>query len=245
MTTTVAPLLIDLYPRDHSVDWAAYIAAGPPWHGAIYKLTEGLTFDYCAWVHVQRTPLFESDRFGVDLFDGFFHYARFEDDGARQAEWFWRCCVQIGGERAGTLPAMLDIERGGQIVIPTISQLQHFVGAWAERYHTLSGRLPTLYGGELLRSLGVTDLMGCGRSAVALYGSRLGSAHVGDGSTAAFMRATGTDLEHTMLWQYRGTDAQSNGPPGYPMAAPGAAGPVDINAVILPGGLDALRALCV
>lgn len=238
-----SPLLIDLYPGDHRVDWEAYVAAGPPWCGAIFKATQGVRYSYLEWLTHNRNQLRDAGgkRYGSDLFDGMYHYLDLAADGSRQADYFWSAVESSGGERAGTLPAMVDVERGGQIVKSiTRALVEDRTRAFADRYHQLSGRLPTLYGGELLRSLGVTDRLGCARSAVALYGTHLAGA---DGSTVNFLQRTGTDLAHTMLWQYRGTETQEHGPVGYPMTAPGCAAAVDINAVVLPGGLNALRLL--
>jgi hypothetical protein len=235
------PLLIDLYPRDHPVDWPAYIAAGAPWCGAILKLTEGLDYEYSGWAHAQRIRLLASERYGHDLFDGFYHYLTLDQDGVTQAERFWLYLTKIGGERRGTLPAMVDVERGGQRgPAPTRAVVTDVTRAFCDRYRQFSGRLATVYGGELPRALGCKlDDMGGGRSAVALYASEL---HGKGESTAAFLARTGTDLEHTMLWQYTAAESAATGPAGYPRSAPGV-GRVDINAVILPGGLPALRAL--
>jgi hypothetical protein len=239
--SVIDPLLIDLYPRDHVVDWPTYMTAGPPWHGAFFKLTQGLDYEYSGWAHAQRAHLFASKRYGDDLFDGFYHFLTLDQDGAVQAERFWLYLTKVGGERAGTLPAMVDVERGGQRhrVVPTRTGVEHITGAFALRYRQLSGKLATLYGGELLRSLGIADRIGCGRSAVALYGPEL---HGAGESTAQFLARTGTDLAHTMLWQYTAAEGAATGPTGYPREAPGV-GRVDINAVILPGGLQAMRAL--
>lgn len=230
-------LFTDVYPGDGVKDWAAYIAAGPPWHGAIFKLTQGLDYTYGAWALKQRAPFRASPRYGRDLFDGFYHYLTFHQPGAAQADFFWSAMQGIGGEHAGTLWAMVDVERGGQrIQSPSRAVIDDTTRAFAERYHKLSGRLPTLYGGELLRSAGVTDLLGCGRSAIALYGDHLGAR--GEG-TEAFLARTGMDLQHLLLWQYCGDgDAHL---PGYPSQAPGC-GKVDISVLTLPGGLDGLRA---
>jgi hypothetical protein len=235
------PLLIDIYPKDHPVNWDAYIGAGYPFCGAIFKLTQGLDYEYSAWANKQRDHLLASERYGVDLFDGFYHYLTFHQPGEVQAERFWTYLEKIGGERSGTLPAMADVERGGQRVAnPTKNQVTGITRKFCDRYTKLSGRSPTIYGGELLRALGCKreEMGGC-RSAVALYASEL---HGKGESTAQFLARTGTDLEHAMLWQYVSAEGAPTGPAGYPREAPGI-GRVDINAVILPGGLDALRAL--
>lgn len=238
-----SPLLIDLYPGDHRVDWGAYVAAGQPWCGAIFKASQGIRYSYLEWLTHNRNQLRDAGgpRLGIDLFDGMYHYLDLGVSGERQADYFWSNVEQSGGERDWTLPAMVDVERGGQgVKNPSKAQVEDCTRHFADRYHVLSGRAPTLYGGELLRSIGVDNRLGCAYSAVALYGPRLASR--GE-STASFLARTGTDLDHTMLWQYRGTESQTDGPPGYPMSAPGTPYAIDINAVILPGGLAALRRL--
>lgn len=243
------PCGVDVYPLDRACDWRLYIAAGWPWCLACFKLTEGLDFEYSSWAQQQRAPFVASHRYAYDLFDMYYHFLTLHQDGAAQADRFWKFMQKIGGEKSGTLPVMLDVERGGQLLKnPSFSQVFDHTQAFARRYRQLSGRLPTLYATELPRSLGIQDRMGCGRSAVAAYGTELRrydhatKAYVG--TTAEFLAGIGTNLPNTFLWQYRGTDPQTSGPTGYPMTAPGC-GPVDISAVILPGGLPAVRALAV
>lgn len=232
------PIFVDVYVGDKPCDWGAYIAAGPPFHGAIFKLSQGLDFAYMDWARVQRAPFLASQRYGVDLFDGFYHYLTFHQDGRAQAERYWSFMEQLGGEKMGTLWAMVDVERGGQRIPNPSRQMVHDrVGGFAARYLQLSGRQATLYGGELLRSAGVVDLMECGRSAVALYGSELHGKHE---STIQFLFRTGTDLTHLLLWQYVSAEGPPTGPDGYPRTAPGC-GRVDMSALVMHGGIQALR----
>lgn len=224
------PLFVDCYPLDGRKDWAAFIAAGPPWHGAIFKLTQGTRFEYAAWAKLQRTLFLASSRYGIDLFDGYYHYLTLDEDGALQAEWFWKAELAIGGEQRGTLWGMVDVERGGQRAIPTKARFDAGVGAFNRRYRELSGRDATLYGGELLRAMGEHDRMGAGRSAIALYNATL---------PADVVARTGADYAHLLFWQYDGDGEEYL--PHYPKEAPGC-GKIDISAMVLPGGLDALRA---
>lgn len=110
------PLFVDCYPLDGTKDWNAYIAAGPPWHGAIFKLSQGLAYEYSDWARAQRAPFLASSRYGVDLWDGFYHYLDIGTDGVKQAERFMFLMERVGGEKIGTLWAMVDVERGGQRV---------------------------------------------------------------------------------------------------------------------------------
>lgn len=240
----IQPLLIDVYPGDLKLDCTAFAAAGPPWHGVIAKCSQGTRYRYDAWLRdlLSRFRVAEAQRYGVDLFDGCYAYLDLEAPGAPQIDYALNVIAMAGGDGVGTLPLMLDVERGGQAHPDTISraQVEDVTRAAAERYHVLTGREATLYGGELLRSVAVTDRLGCARSAVALYGQRLDAGH----GTTDLLHRTGTDVDHLMLWQYAAADGPPTTPPaGYLTEAPGI-GRVDISAVTLPGGVPALRSLC-
>lgn len=232
----IQPVGIDLYPGDHPCDWSAYLAAGPPWSFVILKISQGLDYRYDAWAARQLAQIAPSPRFGEDLFIGYYHYLTLHQSGLLQADFAVRCMRGIHPDKSpGQMPLMVDVERGGQrIANPSKDQVEDVTRTFAARYTELTGRSATLYGGELLRSVRCTDRLGCGRSAIALYGATL---------PHDVIARTGTDLEHLMLWQYRGTEPQTSGPAGYPMEAPGC-GVVDISALVLPGGLVALRKLC-
>jgi len=222
-------LFVDVFPGDGPKDWPAFISAGPPWHGAVFKLSQGLDYEYSDWARRQRASFLASPRYGSDLFDGLYHYLHLHQDGAAQAERFWRLTEKVGGERVGTLWGMVDVERAAQRIEPTRVVVEQCLGAFAARYQQLAGRTATLYGGELLRAVGARGRYGCGRSAIALYTPTL---------PAELVRRTGTDLEHLCLWQYCGDGTA--GLVGYPREAPGC-GKVDISVLVLPGGLAALR----
>jgi GH25 family lysozyme M1 (1,4-beta-N-acetylmuramidase) len=233
--TNLQPLAVDVYAGDGPKDWASFCAAGPPWHVAIFKCSQGTYYRPGHYVS-ERAKFLRSA--GPDHFEGAYHYLDFGIDGAVQADY---AVTSAGGRRPNTLPMMVDVERGGQrIQDPSRALVEDRVRKFADRYFVLTGRRPTLYGGELLRSLGIADRLGCALSAVALYGAHL-NAH-GE-STESFLERTGTNLEHLLLWQYREAGGTSAVPDGYPTSAPGA-GDVDISAVTLPGGIAALHAIC-
>lgn len=219
---TIQPLFIDLFPLDRRLDCTAFCAAGPPWSGIIAKCSQGTRYRYDHWLAdlIKRFRTAAGDRYGLDLFDGFYAYLDLAEPGAPQIDYAMSAISSWSGcEGSGTLPLMLDVERGGQKHAATISraQVEDVTRSAAARYHELTGREATLYGGELLRSVGVTDRLGCARSAVALYGPRLDVGH----GTQDFLRRTGTDLEHLMLWQYVSGEGAATGPAGYPTEAPG------------------------
>jgi hypothetical protein len=237
----ISPLFLDLYPGDHRLDHVAFVAAGAPWHGVVFKASQGTRYSYLEWLTHNRNQLRDAagERYGADMFDGMYHYLDLSVDGAAQADFFMRNVDGSGGERVGTLWAMVDVERGGQAIKdPSRAQVEDCTRAFTTRYTELTGRTATLYGGELLRSVGVRDRLGCGRSAVACYSSMLRGRN---GGTAEFLAATGTDIEHTMLWQYVAADGAPSGPAGYPTSAPGI-GRCDISTLLTPGGVEALRA---
>lgn len=232
---TAAALFVDLYPGDRAHDLVQLVAAGLPWAGAILKLGEGLRYEYTKWARAMRGPIIESDRYGHDLFDGFYFYLRLEQDGKAQANQAWLLMDRVGREKIGTLPLLLDVERGTQTV--TNRALGEVcVRAFVARWTTLAGRAPILYGGELLESWGVQDRLGCAWNWLACYGAHLGGA----AGSAAFARARGTDLEHVVGWQYSGADKHDPLPVGLPETAPGC-GKVDLSVLVLPGGLEAMR----
>ena len=166
-------------------------------------------------------------------------FADLGNDGAAQARFAWRAIEAAGGELPGTLPLMLDVERGGQsITNPTAQRVRDVVSSFAETYLALSGRRPTLYTGELARALGLRDMMGCERGVVALYGKEL---HGANESTVQFLeRTAGMTLETLLAWQYCGDGVRELA--GYPNEAPGV-GRCDISVLTLPGGLEAVRAI--
>lgn len=235
----IDPLFVDLYVGDGHKDWKAFCAVGTPWCGAIIKVSQGTHYRPPHYAEERKAFLdaaIPTGRYGVDLFEGAYHYLDLSIDGAAQADYAMRGVELAGGEKIGTLWMMVDVERGGQrIQNPSRALVEDRTREFADRYAKISGRLPSLYGGELLRSVGVKDRLGCGRSVVALYNAEL---HGPGESTAAFLRRTGTDLEHLLAWQYCG-DGEGR-LAGYPTVAPGC-GRIDISVLQLPGGLAKLR----
>jgi len=235
-------VIIDISPWNRQIDWKAHVAAGPPglWSGVMFKVSQGTSFRY-AWTGEQR-KLFRAaagDSMGGERFDGGTHYLDLHASGRLQADFFAKNWDLTGGDKLpGTLWCMLDVERDDQPKEDvTRDRVIHRVGEFALRYFEIYGRLPTLYGGEMLRALRVGSRMGCGRSAISLYGPRLA---IGNQTTEEFLASMGTDLAHLFLWQYIGGERTPTAP-GLPRDVPGSPGPVDISVVTLPGGKPELR----
>ena len=85
------PLIVDVYAGDVAgkPDWSKLVAAGPPWHGAIIKATEGLHYapPWFGW-NWDAIRSASGSRFGVDFFRGCYHYLRFDLGGIEQARAF-------------------------------------------------------------------------------------------------------------------------------------------------------------
>lgn len=228
-------IIVDVYQLDGVKDWHAYIAAGAPFAGAIFKLAQGTYYSAHEWAAKQRAAFVASPRYGVDLVEGFYDFVDLSQSGREQADYFQAAMERAGGEQRGTMPAMFDVERGGQKagLVLTKTLIEHVVGECLARYKYNTGREPSLYGGELFRSTGARmDACGAVRGVIASYGPHL---------TADVITRTGIAIDKLELWQYRGSERQDVGPivdgEPLPMAAPGCGLNVDMNVVTAPGGL--------
>lgn len=222
------PLMVDLYAGDGrtSVDIATLAKAGPPWHGVYLKATQGTTYrsDWFArnWAlaHTQQHP---------DWWVGAYHYLVTHEDPVRQAHFFLREVRKAGGWFQNTLPAWVDVERGGQDGKMTAARVIDCVGKFVECVETESGRGVILYGGEYLRSLGIRETMWCAGMVVAAYTETLPPAYY-----TQFGFQYGKGPEQLWGWQYCGDGKAELA--GYPHTTP--LGPEDITAVTQNGGGD-------
>ena len=225
----IDPLFVDAYELDGPKNWKALAAAGLPWAGAILKATQG-TYYAPHWYAAQMDALQAAcpERNGSTWFFGAYHYLDLSLDGKAQADYFLDAIAE-GAHTPGMLWPMVDVERGGQRK-PALTKdhVEQVVGAFAMRVIAETGRQPTLYGGELLASLGITSPMGCGRLAIARYASTLPHDVV-----------TRIGWQSPYLWQYCG-DGEAY-LPSYPREAPGC-GKIDISVLTMAGGLDGLAA---
>lgn len=230
-TQHVDPCFVDAYVGDGPKDWRALAAAGPPWHGAIIKATQGTYYDGGRWFAENWSALEMVGRGRGDWFRGAYHYLDVRVDGRVQADFFLNVVDRAGGLQPHDLWPMVDIERAGQRADINAWRVVEVASSFARRIAERTGRSPTLYGGSWLAELGITSRMGCGRLAVARYTPKLPS---------YVYERIGWDRDHLMLWQFCGDGLALL--PGYPTSAPGC-GKVDISALVLPGGLEQLRGL--
>jgi GH25 family lysozyme M1 (1,4-beta-N-acetylmuramidase) len=228
----IDPLIVDCYQGDGPKGWSALAGAGAPWHGAIVKATQGTYYRDTSWLAANWRGVRAAggDRYGVDWFRGAYHYLDVRQDGRDQADAFLQAIDDAGGWGPGDLWPMVDVERAGQREVTSSQRVIDCVGAFAARIRQQLGREVLLYGGSWLADLAITSRMDCAWLAIARYTPTL--------PTHVYERI-GWDREHLALWQYSGDGTSYLA--GYPRTAPGC-GPIDISALVLPGGIAALRA---
>lgn len=212
-------------------DWVA-LAGDRRFYGAFLKALEGVSFAPSQdWFIQQWEPLRAGggDRYGTTWFRGAYHYLIMSDDGAAQAKAFLATVEKAGGWRAGDLPPICDVERGGASSGNHQASKQQVIdvtSAWAATVSQELGCKIMLYGRGAMRDLGITERMGCDFLWAPEYGSSLVS-------TANL----GWPNELVKLWQY--TDGTTN-LTKYPSSAPGI-GAGDVS--LFRGGLSDLQAL--
>jgi GH25 family lysozyme M1 (1,4-beta-N-acetylmuramidase) len=170
------PLIVDCYEGDLNghPDWQKLADAGPPWHGAIVKASEGLAY-HSSWFGMQWRALktVGGARYGQDWFRGAYHYARIAEDAVKQAHVYLGQVEQAGGWDVGDLWPMIDVESANNPDKPGKAKLEDWVSTYAAEIERETGRKPTLYGNIYLWENGVTSTCGCGTLIVARYSMTL------------------------------------------------------------------------
>jgi lysozyme len=223
------PLIVDCYSGDLNgkPDWSKLVAAGPPWHGAMLKGTEGTYFSGGPWfaenwAAVRATA---GARYGVDFWRLCYHYLRTNEDGAAQARFLYETVLAAGGFGPGDGPIVVDMERS-ENTGATLEQASKVTTDFIAAIRQLAGRPVALYAGSFAIELGMRGLYGADVLWIPRYAALLDAEY----------DELGVDLAHTLGWQYR----EAGGPcylQGYPAQSP--IGDVDISALIIGGGGDA------
>jgi GH25 family lysozyme M1 (1,4-beta-N-acetylmuramidase) len=220
------PVGIDLYEGDiANPDWRVYIDAGPPWHFAILKATQGTSYAPSWFVQnweKMRVAASAVDRYGNNFFRGCYHYAKLSQSGSQQADYYLDFVERAGGWGDGDFPPIIDVEHANNEGA-TSDDVFACVTAFAERCNERIGKRPVLYGNSLLYDLGIREHMGCSKLWVARYASTL---------PAEVYERIGWSRDELFGWQYCG-DGESY-LDGYPSVSP--LGKVDISALLLDGG---------
>lgn len=231
-----SPLIVDVYAGDlgGQPDWHALVALGDPWNGAIIKATEGTSYGP-AWFGTNWRAIRAAagERYGADFFRGCYHFLKFNQDGAKQADFYLKTLEAAGGFAIGDLWPIVDVELGGPSNTNQLASAQQIIectSTFAARVKTQTGRNVVLYGNGAMRDNGIKNRMCCDLLWCPRYTATL--------PREIYERA-GWDLETLLMWQYCGGGVGELS--GYPMHVPGF-GAVDISVLVKQGGLDWLRA---
>jgi len=222
---TIWPLIVDTYAGDLNgkTDIAAIARAGAPWCGWVGKASQGDYYSAPSWfrgcwqdaTHAAST---------VDFWRGAYHYVDFQTDPTKQADFYLDAVGEPNWDDPLLLPPIVDVERGGQrLANPTKQQVVDCVSAVVTRLRGATGRAPILYGGSLLRDLGIVEHMGCAWLWIARYAAKL---------PVDAYASIGWTLDQVFAWQYAG-DGESY-LAGYPKLSP--IGRTDISSVLVGNG---------
>lgn len=233
--TAIDPLFVDVYQGDLGgrPDWDVLAKLGAPWHGAIVKATEGVTYAPDWFAHQWRALRnVAGERYGADWFRGAYHFLKFDVDGAKQAEWYALAVDRAGGWGVGDLWPIVDVELGSERNAnqrATGPQIVACVRAFAARIRELLGRDVVLYGNGAMRDRRITERMDCDWLWCPRY-----TAHL----PAFVYERAGWSPDRLVWWQYGGDGSAQLA--GYPAFPPGF-GKCDVSALVHGGGLEWLR----
>jgi GH25 family lysozyme M1 (1,4-beta-N-acetylmuramidase) len=165
---------------------------------------------------------------GKTFLRGAYHYLKFAEDGATQANYF---LSQFTGGGPNDLLAtdlwpVVDVEEGSERDSNRLASEQQIidcVSAFSAQIKKSTGRKTMMYAGSLLRDMRIKDHMGCTYLWTARYTPTL---------PAWCYNSIGWTLDEVWGWQYCGDGTAFL--VGYPSASP--LGKTDITAVVM--GID-------
>lgn len=233
--------LVDVYQGDLGghPDWQRLVDAGPPWHGALVKASEGIQY-VSSWFGTQWRALktCAGSRYGVDFWRGAYHYWRAAQDPIKQAHVFLGQVQAAGGFDTGDL-VMIDVEGANNGTV-TGQQIVASVSAWVEEVKRETGKKVVLYGNMLLAESNVTDHCGCDALIVARYTPTLPPV-IYNRIGWTWSNDAGAELPTLLGWQYSGSGQRGEfmgdtSVTGYPTKTP--IGIADTTAIIGAGGGD-------
>lgn len=218
------PLIVDAFYGDgiKPTDWKTLALAGMPWAGAIIQACHGTDVSgwfVDSWDSVRTAG---GPRYGIDWFRGAYAYFVVTDErnAVEQADAFLSAVDAAGGWDDGDLWPMIDVERADQNPNVTKDQVVNCGNAWSDRILHAGGRRPGLYGGSFLRSLNITDHLGCQLLWFPRWTSTL---------PESSYNAIGWSRDRLWGWQYCGDGTASLA--GYPSVTP--IGKHDITAIVI------------
>jgi GH25 family lysozyme M1 (1,4-beta-N-acetylmuramidase) len=221
-------------------NWPA-AAADAQINGAILKATQGLTYCDPSWLKANWSAIHNvaGRNVGTNWFCGAYHYLEATSintttNGDQQAAFFLQNLEAAGGLGPDDLWPIVDMESADNTGVGA-TQFADTTAAFAAGILSRTGRATMLYGGETIRSLGITSRMGCSWLWTARYASTLPESEI---------LQMGWTEDTLWGWQYQGTGTGNWGYlANYPTSILNFAedGQVDLSVMVMPGGLAALR----
>jgi GH25 family lysozyme M1 (1,4-beta-N-acetylmuramidase) len=225
------PLFVDVSPWSvqRPEAWQQLADAGPPWSGAILKVSEG-RFGYSSWFapHWAALGAVQCERLWLRGAYGFWRRAI---PGTDQAHVMLREIQRAGGLDDDDLLA-IDVETSAWNAAATRCEVEDGVSIMAETLRREAGREVVLYAGVWLAQLGITSRLRCALEWYPSYTAQL--------YRRVFERI-GWDRSSLLAWQGVGLDARGVHAE-WPLPETTPIGDADINALLLPGGIEAMRA---
>ncbi len=228
-----SPLIVDFYEYDPAPN-LNLLTSDAGYAGAIIKATEGLYYSGKNWFPGQWRAIHDRDGYGDTWFRGCYHFLKFNQDGAAQADYYLQTVEDSGGWDKGDLWPIVDVELGSDgnsNRSATAAQVIECTSAFAGRVASVTGRQVMLYGNGAMRDLSISDRMGCDWLWCPRYTATLPS--------NIYERA-GWSIDQLAMWQYAGDG--SGFLTNYPTSTPDGK-KIDHSALVLKGGLDRLRSL--
>lgn len=228
-----SPLFIDLYQGDNPApDWGR-VWQNKSYAGAIIKATEGLYYPSPnnTWFRTNWDAIKHFGAYGTKWFRGAYHFLKFNQDGAKQADFYLKAVEGAGGWDVGDLWPIVDVEMGGERNSnhnATKEQVEECVEAFVAKIKRSHGRDVMLYGNGAMRDLGITSKMGCKYLWCPRYTTTL---------PPYIYRRAGWETTDLWGWQYCGDGTAYL--EGYPKVTP--IGKEDITVLTFPGGLEGMR----
>jgi hypothetical protein len=229
-------IITDIYPHDLGENppfniLPGMVVDGKEVVGCVVKASQGVAWgkQYEEWFNRSWQKIREvaGDRYGVDFFRGCYHYLIFQQDGAKQADYFCDLVDAAGGWGNGDLMPWMDAEEADQgpqwvqknlenataSVLEQLSdQLTACATAFIKRFKERTGLRIAVYGRGIFRDLQMTSCK---------FGS---DSTVNPSYTATIspMDNYGVPLDDISLWQVQGTPPGNKVLlPGYPAVLPG------------------------
>jgi hypothetical protein len=192
-------LIVDQYPDDSGPrpPWETLVSTAG-FYGVILKASEGTRYNDGGWFRKNWPAVRDAggDRYPHSWCRGAYHFLRFNQSGAAQADAYLKAIDNAGGWDSGDIIPIIDVELGTPPNTNTKATAQQIVQCTtecADRIRAVTGQRVMLYGRGAMDTRHITSHMGCDV--------------VWNPSWTAQMVKQGLEswnLEDIVLWQYCG-----------------------------------------